>query len=106
MTIQEIKNQIEQLALKHHSEQDDELAYLFEMKADELILQYLVSNNITAGNYDLLGLLNNNEEYEDNRTEIIADLQLEVLMDPAPFNVHPDLKELYTFYQATFWPDN
>ena len=103
MTIQEIKDKIVEIATKHRKEEDDEFAFGYEMEAEDLILGYLVTNNIQLGDYDLKGLLNYDEEYEENRSDILEVLQFDLLKDPLPFEVHKDAKELFEYYNNAFW---
>ena len=103
MTIQEIKDKIVGIAAKHKQEEDDEFAFGYEMEAEDLILKYLVENNIKLGDYDLKGLLNYDEEYEENRSDILEELQLDLMKERPPFEVHKDAKELFEFYEKEFW---
>jgi hypothetical protein len=104
MTIQEIKDRIIDLAAKHKEEEDDEFAFCHENEAEDLILAYLVVNNIKLGDYDLKGLLEYDEEYELDRSDILGDLQLDLMNETPPFEVHEDAKELFDFYNEAFWP--
>jgi hypothetical protein len=106
MTVQEIKDKIVDLAAKHKQEEDDESAFSYEIDAEDLILAYLVANNISLGSYDLKGLLEYEDVYElEDRRDILGDLQMDLSSDSAPFEVHPDAKDLFNFYEKTFWPD-
>ena len=106
MTIQEIKDIIIDLAAKHKQEEEDEFAFCHENEAEDLILAYLVANKIKLGDYDLKGLLEYHEEYEENRSDIMGDLQLDLMNEPTPFEVHPEARELFDFYKESFWPDD
>lgn len=105
MTIQEVEQEISNLAEQHRKESEDEFAFLYEINAYELIVKYLVSKNIQLGNYDLAGLSENKEEYEFEKEELHADIQESVLADPPAFIVHPDALRLYTYHKNAFWPD-
>ena len=106
MTKEEIKIKITELAAKHKLEEDDESAFGYEMEAEDLILAYLVENNIKLGDYDLKGLLEYDEEYELDRSDILGDLQLDLMNETPPFEVHPDAKELFEFFNVAFWNDD
>ena len=93
------------LAEKHKQEDDDELAFGLEMEAEDLILAYLVEHKIKVGDYDLKGLLEYDEEYELDRVDILRNLQLDLMKELPPFEVHPDAKRLFEFYNEAFWPD-
>jgi hypothetical protein len=105
MTVDEIKSRIAALADQHKKESDDEFSYLYELEAYELIIGYMADHHLTFGDYDIKGLHQGAEEYEFDRAEILADMQLEVLNEQSSLDIHPDIRLLFEFHKKSFWPD-
>ena len=96
---------IEDFANRHRQAQDDELAGLYEMNVYNMILGFMIENGITVGDYNIQKLFNKDEELYEDWFQILCDMHLDILMDPPPFEVHPDLKELFCFFDKAFWGD-
>jgi hypothetical protein len=105
MTKETVKQQIAQLATKHRESDDDEMAALYEINVYSSILTYMIENHLKAGDYDIEGLARNDEQYEDDWFDIVTDLNFDVMQDPPPFDVHPDIKELFGYFESAFWPE-
>jgi hypothetical protein len=105
MTKETVKQQIAQLAVKHQESDDDELAALYEMNVYSSILKYMFEHNLKAGDYDIEGLAKNDEKYEEDWFDIVTDLNLDALQENPPFDVHPDVKELFEYFEENFWPE-
>lgn len=105
MQIQDILLKITDLAVSHRNQEDDEISYIYEIEGYELILGYLIHASIVLGEHDLKGLYESNEAYEENRYDPLTDIQLEVLSENPPFQVHPDALKLYQHHAQAFWPE-
>lgn len=104
MDLEEVKKSITNLASQHLQELESEFAFMYEIEAYELILAYLIENDIKLGEYNLSRLFNREDEYEENYADVMAEIQSEVLSANTPFDIHPDALDLYAFHKKAFWP--
>lgn len=100
-----IISNISKLAEQHAAEDDSELAYFYELEAYELIARWLLQEKIDTGTFVLKELLDERSDLYDDRFDYLSDLQLAAISEQAPFDIAPEMKELFLFHQQAFWPD-
>lgn len=112
LKIDEIKTLIDKNAARHKQEEDDDFCFMLEIEVSRAIFEYCDFMGLKIEGYDIRKIL----DAEDDMDEGVppegiyeALLNLEIRMTgpdvPNPIQVPEEVKELFEYYEQSFWPD-
>jgi hypothetical protein len=108
MTIQEVKQQLDELGRKHAlADNDEPYSYeSIEMDAYELLARYIIAHNIALKGYDMKQIYeweNDTEAVEINYWDVYPQIYSKIIEENNPLDAPPELVELYQYLENAIW---